>query len=90
MNAYPGGEKFYTQSERIATELRNLGVETDIIKNGEFPLQFDTKGAICFSLAKEYDFCVYLDKDKYMGYALEKAGLRLFNGAKQVEICDDK
>lgn len=90
MNAYPRGEKFYTQSARIAQELNNLGVETDILKNGEIDFQIDGEGRVRCPAAKEYDFCVYLDKDKYFGYALEKCGLRLFNHAKQIELCDDK
>lgn len=90
MNAYPRGEKFYTQSARIAEELKNLGVETDILKNGEIDFQIDGEGRVRCPEAKEYDFCVYLDKDKYLGYALERCGLRLFNRAGQIERCDDK
>ena len=89
INAYPNGEKFYRQAERIQTELRLLGVETEIVKNGELSFLIDEKGISC-PKAEKTSFVVYLDKDKYLGYALERLGLRLFNGAKQVEICDDK
>ena len=34
INGYPNGEKFIRQAERIASELRALGVETDVMKNG--------------------------------------------------------
>ena len=37
-----------------------------------------------------FDFAVYLDKDKYLGQILEKAGMRLFNSSEAVERCDDK
>lgn len=90
MNAYPNGEKFYTQSRRIAEELEKLGVQTDIVKNGELYCQMDANGEIVCPQSDQYAFAVYLDKDKYLGQALEKSGLRLFNGAKQVEVCDDK
>ncbi|MGN0824588.1 MAG: RimK family alpha-L-glutamate ligase, partial [Candidatus Coproplasma sp.] len=37
-----------------------------------------------------YDFCVYLDKDKYLLKALEKSGVRTFNSFEAIEVCDDK
>lgn len=33
---------------------------------------------------------VYLDKDKYLSRLWEKEGVRLFNSADGVEVCDDK
>ena len=89
INAYPNGGKFIRQGERIAAALHAQGIPTDVKKNGEISAQITTKGEIC-TFAKEYDFAVYLDKDKYLGYMLEKAGLRLFNRAEAIETCDDK
>lgn len=90
INAYPAGEKFYRQANRIAEELRLLGVEVDILRNGEVYALIDAQGGLQASVADKYDFAVYLDKDKYLGAMLEKAGLKLFNDPKSVEICDDK
>lgn len=90
INAYPNGEKFIRQAERIATELRALGCETDVVKNGEVFAVIDEDGNASVRLEKEYAFAVYLDKDKYLGKALEQQGLRLFNSASAIEICDDK
>ncbi len=90
MNAYPNGEKFYNQSARIAEELRNLGVQTDVVKNGELSFCVAENGELSVANAQNYDFAVYLDKDKYIGKALEKQGMRLFNSAVQIEVCDDK
>ena len=90
INAYPNGEKFIRQAERIATELRELGCETGVIKNGEVFAVIDENGNASVRLTKNYDFAVYLDKDKYLGKALEQQGLRLFNPANSIEICDDK
>ena len=89
INAYPNGEKFYRQAERIADELRALGVATDIHRNGETYAKLTATGEIK-AFAADYDFAVYLDKDKYLGNALTATGLRLFNSARAVEICDDK
>ena len=90
INAYPNGEKFYTQARRIAQELQGLGCPTDVKRNGEVFALLNEGGDVAHSLQDEYAFIVYLDKDKYLGQALESCGYRLFNSAKAVEICDDK
>ena len=90
INAYPNGEKFYKQSGRIAEELRLLGVQTDVLRNGEVYACIDAQGNIQEKISKNYDFAVYLDKDKYLGKLLEKSDVRLFNSASAVETCDDK
>ena len=90
INGYPNGEKFYRQANRIAEELRLLGVKTDVRRNGEITAAIHSTGDVTALTGKKYDFAVYLDKDKYLGRALERAGIRLFNPAAAVEICDDK
>lgn len=90
INGYPRNEKFYRQAERIAEELRLLGVETDVRRNGEITATIERTGDVTTFTGKEYDFAVYLDKDKYLGRMLEKRGLKLFNSAAAVETCDDK
>lgn len=90
INGYADGKKFYAQGERLRESLNNLGVETDLFRNGEVYTIFQNDGAAEFSAEKKYDFCVYLDKDKYLGRMLEGMGLRLFNSAQAVELCDDK
>ena len=70
INAYPRGEKFYKQGNRIAEELRALGVETDVVKNGEIYAWIDEDGKIQNNITEEYAFAVYLDKDKYLGKML--------------------
>lgn len=88
MNARPNGEKFYRQSRRIAEALNGNGVETKVLRNGEFPAAIGKNGEML--LGVRADFAVYLDKDKYLGRMLEKGGMRLFNRASAVEACDDK
>ena len=89
MNGYPAAEKFYRQSERIKTALEGLGVKTDIFLNGEVKA-FLSEDGTAKAAVSEYAFCVYLDKDKYLSRILEGAGLRLFNSAQAIELCDDK
>ena len=90
INGYPNGDKFLRQAERIAEELRGLGVETDVMKNGDIYTLLDSDGSVKGSFSEKYAFAVYLDKDKYLGRMLQTLGVRLFNCAEAVEICDDK
>ena len=84
VNAYIRAPAMLRQAERIAAELRLRGVRADIVKNGDFPCA--VAGEI--SLGDRPDFVV--DKDKYLPRMLEKCGVRLFNRAQAVEVCDDK
>ncbi len=77
-------EEMY-QPRRIAEELEARGVEVRIFPNVRTARVGGTGNVdICC------DFCVYLDKDKYVPRILEARGTRLFNRAEAVEICDDK
>ena len=87
VNAYIRSAGMLRQAERVAEELRLLGVETEIVRNGTF-LSNVSENEITY--LQNYDFIVYLDKDKYLPRMLERSGLRLFNSAKAVEDCDDK
>lgn len=87
-NAYYETPAVLYQGERLAAELLKLGVNTDIKKNDFFGAEIE-HGALK-NIATKYDFCIYLDKDKYVSYALEKNGLRLFNRHEAIRVCDDK
>lgn len=76
INAFSGiGEH---QAERLREEFLLLGFDAPIIRNriGQLPT--------------DVEFCVFLDKDIYVARELEKEGVRLFNSAKAIEVCDDK
>lgn len=87
-NAYYQTPTTRYQGDRLAAELEKLGVLTDILKNDFFGAKIEDGRLI--TLAEKYDFCIYLDKDKYLSYALEKSGLRLFNSHAAIQACDDK
>ncbi len=89
INGYAKAEKFLRQGERISAALNALGVETKLLRNGEISVCIEGGAPVC-KQAEGYDFAVYLDKDKYLGRGLEDCGLRLFNRAEGVELCDDK
>ena len=88
VNPYSRLASAKNQPLRLREELRKLGVEADIKPNSidtAMILDGDIK-----SFIQDYDFAVYLDKDKYTSALLEKAGLRLFNRHEAIRICDHK
>lgn len=85
VNAYIKNESQISQAERIAEELKKRGATVDIKKNFDLARVVDNS-----VVAEKYGFCVFLDKDRVAARLLEKSGLRLFNSAAAVEVCDDK
>lgn len=88
-NAYMTLPHYLYQSQRLSEELGRLGVQTDVRANDFFPAAVEEDGRVALRVA-QYDACIYWDKDKYVSRLLEKGGLRLFNSAAAVELCDDK
>ena len=87
VNAY--ASETTRQVARLSAELKGLGVAVDVCRNDKFLTRIQN-GKITPSSPLPYDFCVYLDKDKYVPIMLESLGMRLFNSATAVEACDDK
>ena len=87
VNAYLRQSGMIRQAERVREELCARGVDAVVEKNGNF-LSYVRKNSI--TVEEKCDFVVYLDKDKYLPRMLEARGLRLFNRAEAVELCDDK
>ncbi|MBO4535107.1 MAG: hypothetical protein J5755_04145, partial [Clostridia bacterium] len=88
-NAYSSSAHSANQPLRLKEEFARLGVEIDILRNDGFWTYLDGEGEIKSRLTG-YDFCVYLDKDKYVASMLESSGLRLFNSCRSILTCDDK
>lgn len=88
-NAYSTLPSSLNQSLRLKKEFSKFGVEADICPNNSFPVEVSGNGEAIRRIAA-YDFCVYLDKDKYVSVLLEKTGLKLFNSAEAIATCDDK
>ena len=86
-NAYSTQSEALYQPNRLKEEFEKLGVRVDILQNDFFP--FCTYGTINSKIS-QYDFCIYLDKDKYVLKCIESVGIPLFNGFDAIETCDDK
>ena len=89
VNAYSRLKSSLNQSQRLRDEFAALGVAADIRANDFFACAVERDGSLSCSVTG-YDFCIYLDKDKYVARMLERSGLRLFNSSRAIEDCDDK
>lgn len=87
-NAYYDSEQLNYQLSSIERELKLLGVSVDVLPNG-YDVFVDSDCSLSSTLS-DYDFCVFLDKDKYLGKMIEKLGIPVFNPPSSIEICDDK
>ncbi len=87
-NAYYSTPATRYQADRLRAEGLKRGVTIDVAVNADAIAYIS--GDCISSGAKDYDFCIFLDKDKYMSAMLEKSGLRLFNSHDAIRTCDDK
>ncbi len=86
VNSFLGLEKFYSLYGFLKNAAEKNGVRLEM-KTGEdllFDIQADFMGAVL------PDFVLFWDKDIYLAKRLEMQGLRLFNSANAVKICDNK
>ena len=88
INAYFESPEYLYSANRLKEEFAKKGVQTDVTKNDKFLLSVENGEILSHGLL--YNFCVYLDKDKYILSMLEKTGMPLFNSRKAILDCDDK
>lgn len=70
---------------------KDMGINLIRIWNNEIAVEI-CDGEVYFkdSTLKKPDFVLFLDKDIYLARNLERLGIRVFNSADTIEICDDK
>lgn len=88
INAYSKDQPWVRQAKRLRDEFEALGVTASIVKNDGFNAAV-IGGRLDISYP-ECDFCVYLDKDKYVSRMLEASEMRLYNRHGAIRDCDDK
>ena len=76
------------QMKRFQEEFQQFAVTIDVQSNLVLPAWLQA-GTIQSNL-QQYDFILFLDKDKHIAMMLEKAGFTLFNSAQAIATCDDK
>lgn len=86
-------EKFYNLVKWIDTVAHKKGLQTELIKNNELIMVMENGKTTIKGKHQGKtlpDFVIFWDKDIYLASHLEKMGLKLYNSASSIEICDDK
>ena len=85
VNAYSATDT--RQATRLKAELSARNMTVDVKRNDGF---FGRLIGDELRAKTDCDFCIFLDKDKYVSHILERSGIRLFDKAAAIEVCDDK
>ncbi|MGP4042150.1 RimK family alpha-L-glutamate ligase [Gracilibacillus sp. D59] len=83
-------KKFAEQIEWLRKTAETFDFDIDVIANNQLLVTIEGGEARILTEKKEPDFVFFWDKDLFLARQLEHQGLRLFNSAKTIEICDDK
>ena len=74
--------------EHLIEGARRHGMEMELMGNASFFAYLDRSKVE--PLPNLRDFILFWNKDVFLGRALEQQGLRLYNSARAIEVCDDK
>ncbi|WP_058306101.1 RimK family alpha-L-glutamate ligase [Gracilibacillus massiliensis] len=82
--------KFSEQVEWLIKTAHSFNIEMKAIKNNDLLVTIHNAQAALLGISEYPDFVFFWDKDLFLARQLEKMGIRLFNRASAIEICDDK
>ncbi len=85
-------EKFLDHVKWLNRVAHNKGLDTKIIKNNELLTTIENGATLVkgkYSNERP-DFVIFWDKDILLARHLEKMGLKLYNSAHSIEVCDNK
>lgn len=84
VNSFMKTEKFLSLYEMLLSSFKNKGTSLEIKKSQDISLEVN------ITINDKPDFVVFWDKDIYLAERLEKQGIKLFNSAKSILLCDNK
>lgn len=87
-NGYGLADGIVNQISRLKEEFSKRNIQVTLKRNNEVLVYCN--GTSIKKNIGDFDFVVYLDKDKFVARMLEKEGYVLFNNSNAIELCDDK
>ena len=84
INTFMASEKFENLYKLLSDAFKKHGVSLEIKKAEDVSLEVNKP------IKEKPDFAIFWDKDTYLAERLEQNGIRLFNNARAVELCDNK
>ena len=94
VNRFLHTKKFSELDERFAAAARPLDVGLTVFTNDELSVSLTDGEPVVYACGRPVesfpDFVLFYDKDIRLAEQLERCGMRLFNSARAIELCDDK
>lgn len=90
VNAYVKSEKFEEIFCMLIQAGERQGCKIERYTNEEVWLMAARRGYDLSEEAQDVDFVIFWDKDVKLARMLERQGMRLFNSAEGIAVCDDK
>ncbi len=90
VNAYVKSEKFEEIFRMLIQAGERRGCEIERYTNEEVWFMAARRGFDLREAAENVDFIIFWDKDVKLAKMLEGQGMRLFNSADSIAVCDDK
>ena len=84
VNTFMANEKFENLYQLLSDAFKKHGVSLEIKRAEDISLEVSKQ------IENKPDFAIFWDKDIYLAKRLEQNGIRLFNSAKAIELCDNK
>ena len=84
VNSFMNSDKFVNLYEMICHAFKKHHISVIVKTASNISLEVDE------IIDDKPDFAIFWDKDIYLAQRLERQGIRLFNSAKAVELCDNK
>ena len=84
INSFMDSDKFANLYEMICHAFKKHQISVIVKTASNISLEVDE------IIDDKPDFAIFWDKDIYLAQRLERQGIRLFNSAKAVELCDNK
>lgn len=88
INSYSTPNGITNQVKRLIAESSAFDVELKVLKANEVPCLIKNNNVI--NTLPACDFVIYLDKDRYLAKNIALLGVKMFNSASSIAICDDK
>ena len=84
INSFMDNQKFTNLYELLSNAFKKHNVSLEIKTASDISLE------VGVNIKNKPDFAIFWDKDIYLAERLEKMGVRLFNSARSVLLCDNK
>lgn len=89
-NAFSYRDSARYQCEKLINAFKSFDIELIHKSNQELLVYVNDDRIISSPELSDFDFIIYLDKDKYISLMLSKSHFRLFNSHESIDVCDDK